>query len=223
MVESEEYFEYFITRNVNTSNRIEGSTLSYIETYAILWNDNSFTLNDIKPRDFYEAVNLKYANSVMLDAIRRNDQLTEALIIHLNETINENIFDTSGYRQVLAKEISPAPMEVRRRMLEIIEDFNNNDRSPLLEKVAHFHIMFEHIHPFEHGNGKTARLLINFKLINHNQAPVIIPDERREEYFNYISEYDTYGLTKMFSEIQIQEMEKIEKFINISMQQEKSI
>lgn len=223
MVESEEYFEYFITRNVNTSNRIEGSTLSYIETYAILWNDNSFTLNDIKPRDFYEAVNLKYANSVMLDAIRRNDQLTEALIIHLNETINENIFDTCGYRQVLAKEISPAPMEVRRRMLEIIEDFNNNDQSPLLEKVAHFHIMFEHIHPFEHGNGKTARLLINFKLINHNQAPVIIPDERRVEYFNYISEYDTYGLTKMFSELQIQEMEKIEKFINISMQQENSI
>lgn len=220
MIESEEYFEYFITRNVNTLNRIEGSTLSYIETYAILWNDNSFTLNDIKPSDFYEAVNLKYANSVMLDAIRRNDQLTEALIIHFNETINENIFYASGYRQ--GEGIS-ASIEVRERMLDLIEDFNNNDQIPLLEKVAHFHIMFEHIHPFEHGNGKTGRLLINFELIKHYQAPVIIPDERRVEYFNYISEYDTYGLTNMFSELQIQEMEKIEKFINISKQQEKSI
>ena len=35
------YFEDFITRSTYHSNAIEGSTLSYAETYAILWNDNS--------------------------------------------------------------------------------------------------------------------------------------------------------------------------------------
>lgn len=66
MTVSKDYFEDFITRSVNTSNRIEGSTLSFVETYAILWNDNSFNLNNVKPRDFYEAVNLKYASNLML-------------------------------------------------------------------------------------------------------------------------------------------------------------
>ena len=80
LMENKAYFEDFITRSVNTSNRIEGSTLSFVETYAILWNDNSFNLNNVKPRDFYEAVNLKYASNLMLDSVRKNEKLTENLI-----------------------------------------------------------------------------------------------------------------------------------------------
>lgn len=221
MTESKDYFVDFITRSVNTSNRIEGSTLSYVETYAILWNDNSFNLNNVKPRDFYEAVNLKYASNLMLESVRHEEQLTETLIIRLNETINKNILDTSGYRQVQvyirgAKDIPPSAMEVRGKMMYLVEDFNNNEQIPLLEKVAHFHIMFEHIHPFEDGNGRTGRLLINFELIKQGQAPVIIPDERRVEYFNYITEYDTEGLTKMLAELQLQELKRIDDFIDMS-------
>lgn len=221
MIENKNYFEDFITRSVSTSNRIEGSTLSYVETYAILWNDNTFKLSDVKPSDFYEAVNLKYASNFMLEAIKHSDELSEALIISLNETINKNILDTSGYRQVQvyirgAKEIPPTPVEVRGKMMYLLEDFNHNHEIPLLEKTAHFHIMFEHIHPFEDGNGRTGRLLINYELIKQGQAPVIIPDELRVEYFNYIAEYDTEGLAKMFMKLQLQEMERIEKFINMS-------
>lgn len=225
MTVSKDYFEDFITRSVNTSNRIEGSTLSFVETYAILWNDNSFNLNNVKPRDFYEAVNLKYASNLMLDSVRNGEQLTEILIIRLNEIINKNIIDTSGYRRVQvyirgAKDIPPSPMEVQGKMMYLVDDFNNNDQIPLLEKIAHFHILFEHIHPFENGNGRTGRLLINFELIKQGQAPVIIPDERRVEYFDFIAEYDTDGLTKMLTELQRQEMERIENFINMSKEQE---
>ena len=37
-----DYFEDFITRSTYHSNRIEGNTLSYVETYAILFNANQF-------------------------------------------------------------------------------------------------------------------------------------------------------------------------------------
>lgn len=78
------------------------------------------------------------------------------MIIRLNEIINKNIIDTSGYRRVQvyirgAKDIPPSPMEVQGKMMYLVEDFNNNDQIPLLEKIAHFHILFEHIHPFENG------------------------------------------------------------------------
>lgn len=84
------------------------------------------------------------------------------MIIHLNEIISKNIFDTSGYRNIQvyirgAKDTPPSPMEVRGRMMYLVEEFNSNNQIPLLEKIAHFHIMFEHIHPFEDGkNWKTA-------------------------------------------------------------------
>lgn len=67
--------------------------------------------------------------------------------------------------------------------------------------------------------GRTGRLLINFELIKQGQAPVIIPDERRVEYFNFIAEYDTDGLTNMPAELQLQEIERIEHTISILKEQ----
>ena len=44
LFENKEYIEDFITRSTYHSNAIEGSTLTYAETYAILYNDNSFKI-----------------------------------------------------------------------------------------------------------------------------------------------------------------------------------
>lgn len=214
------YFEDFITRSVNTSNRIEGSTLSYAETYAILWNDNSFRLNHIQPRDFYEAVNLKYAINIMLEAIKNNEDLTEAFIIKVNETINKNILDTQGYRRAQAyirgaKDIPPAASEIKGKMMYLIDDFKNNDLLFLMEKIAQFHINFEHIHPFQDGNGRTGRLLINFALLQQGQVPLVLPDEHRIEYFKFISDYDVKGLAQMLSDLQKEETKRIHQFIEM--------
>jgi hypothetical protein len=35
-----------------------------------------------------------------------------------------------------------------------------------IERVALFHLLFEGIHPFIAGNGRTGRLLLNFELIS---------------------------------------------------------
>ena len=55
------YLEDFITRSTYHSNAIEGSTLTYAETYAILFNDNTFKINGREPREIYEAINHKKA------------------------------------------------------------------------------------------------------------------------------------------------------------------
>ena len=39
------YFEDFITVSEYHSNAIEGNTLSYAETYSIIFNDNSMTIH----------------------------------------------------------------------------------------------------------------------------------------------------------------------------------
>ena len=47
------YFDY-VTRSTYHSNAIEGSTLSFAETYAILWNDNTMKVT-ATARELYEA------------------------------------------------------------------------------------------------------------------------------------------------------------------------
>ena len=50
------YLEDFTTRSTYHSNAIEGSTLTYAETYAILYNDNSFKIEGKEPREIYEII-----------------------------------------------------------------------------------------------------------------------------------------------------------------------
>ena len=61
IMNNQNYLEDFITRSTYHSNAIEGSTLTYSETYAILFNDNSFKIQNVEPREIYEAINHKKA------------------------------------------------------------------------------------------------------------------------------------------------------------------
>lgn len=94
---NDNYFEDFITRSVYHSNAIEGNTLSYYETYQIIFNCSSTEdMNNVKPRDIYEAINLKYA----MDYIFRhlNEDVTPSYIIRLGQIINKNINEIDSFR-----------------------------------------------------------------------------------------------------------------------------
>lgn len=213
--ESQDYYENFITRSVHSSNKIEGNTLSYAETYAIIFNDNSFSLSDVKPREIYEAINLKYA---LQESLKQQDnEINPSLIVKLNEIINKNIKDTSGYRKIPvfirgADFVPPEAKYVSNMVMEQLY-FYNHSTLPLLERIADFHIQFEHIHPFEDGNGRTGRLLINHELIRNNEIPIVIPDNKRAEYFEYLQNYDVKGLAHMIEELQKVEKEKMNLYV----------
>ena len=87
------YFEDFITRSTYHSNAIEGSTLSYAETYAILWNDNSLQVT-ATARELYEAINHKYALSLALEDMQA--PLSERLVKEIARAINKNINEIGG-------------------------------------------------------------------------------------------------------------------------------
>ena len=70
VLNNKEYLEDFITRSTYHSNGIEGSTLTYAETYAILYNDNSFKIQGKEPREIYEAINHKKALEVVFENLK---------------------------------------------------------------------------------------------------------------------------------------------------------
>lgn len=219
---NQNYFEDFITRSTYHTNSIEGSTLSYAETYAIIFNDNSFIIN-AQPREIYEAINHKYALNYMLNSVILNNDLISSDIIKLNELINKNIKDTSGYRKVNvmirgAQEIPPKSNEVPIKMMYFIDNYNHfpiQREEDILKKIAYFHIEFEHIHPFEDGNGRTGRLLINHELLKNNLPPIVIPIDKRDAYFRYIANYDEESFVCMMKELIQYELNRIQEFKNM--------
>lgn len=212
-IKKQEYFENFITRSIKNSNAIEGNTLSYAETYSIVFNDESLPLQNVNPRELYEAINLKHAIDYSLNNIGAFDS---KLIIHIGDLINKNIKDTSGYRKTQnyingADFVPIKPEYVPSRMNEIIYEYNNSELN-VIEKIAKFHIDFEHIHPFEDGNGRTGRVLLNHQLIMNNEIPIVIPEERRIEYFEILEKYDIDNLSSFIRELQLKEKEKMNEY-----------
>ena len=212
----QEYLEDLITRSTYHSNAIEGSTLTYAETYAILYNDNSFKIEGKEPREIYEAINHKKALELVFKNLQNNEEFNERFIKKLNEIINRDIKDTQGYRSIQvfiqgSEHIPPEPEKVPNLMIYYIYNYNHNEQN-IFAKIARYHIEFEKIHPFEDGNGRTGRLLINYELLKNNLPPVVITKDDRVKYFEFLRKNDSNGLAEWIKELSSREKERMEKF-----------
>ena len=216
VLSNEEYLQDIITRSTYNSNAIEGNTLTYAETYAILYNDNSFKIEGKEPREIYEAINHKKAFEIVFENLKNNNTINEKFIKIINETINENIKETKGFRKIQvvirgSDHIPPEPEKIPNLMMYYIYNYNN-DEQDIFNKVARYHIEFEKIHPFEDGNGRTGRLLINYELIKNNLPPVVIEKEGRVKYFEFLRNNDIKGFAEWIKELSIREEERMKKF-----------
>ena len=137
IISNKDYMQDFITRSTYHSNAIEGSTLTYAETYAIIYNDNNFKINNKEPREIYEAINHKKALLYVFDNI--NNPLSESLIKNINKIINQDIKDIEGYRKVNviikgSEHIPPKSSLVANMMFYFVYNYNNEVVDDLFEK-----------------------------------------------------------------------------------------
>lgn len=216
ILNNKDYIEDLVTRSTYHSNAIEGSTLTYAETYAILYNDNSFKIEGKEPREIYEAINHKEALNIVFENLQEKREFDERFIKKLNETINKNIKETSGFRKVQvfiqgSDHIPPEPEKVPNLMNYYIYNYNN-DIEDIFLKIAKYHIEFEKIHPFEDGNGRTGRLLLNYELLKNDLPPVVISKNERVKYFEFIRKNDSSGLAEWFKELSNAEEQRMQKF-----------
>lgn len=213
---NKQYLEDFITRSTYNSNAIEGSTLTYAETYAVLYNDNSFKIQGKEPREIYEAINHKKALELVFNNLENRIVFSENLIRKINETINKDIKDTEGYRKVQvfirgSEHIPPEPERIPNLMNYYVYNYNH-DEQDIFRKVARYHIEFERIHPFEDGNGRTGRLLINYELLKNDLPPVVITKDDRVKYFELLRNQDTEKLAEWLKQLSEEEKQRIKRF-----------
>ena len=95
-----------------------------------------------------------------------------------------------------------SPEETAAKMHDLISWYRAEEKKEDMNAVslaALFHYKFVRIHPFDDGNGRTARLLMNFILMKAGFPPVVIKTEDKEAYLTALQMADS-GMMEPFIE-----------------------
>jgi Fic family protein len=190
-----------IPEMVYNSNAIENSTLTLKDTEDILLRGSIKKDHDI--REIYEAKNLAKITETLLD--NPNKPVTVKLILDLHKVLLTGIKDDRAGRFRSGKEwvrvgahVGANPDFVERLVQELVTDYGKQDNRYLLDKIAWFHAEFETIHPFNDGNGRLGRVLINQQLMALNLPPVII--QNKSKHTSYYPAFDSYRVAGKFDD-----------------------
>lgn len=176
------------------SNAIEGNTLTLKETKVVL---EGITVGGKSIREHFEAINHREAIEWVESVVARHEPFSERLVKSIHQLVLKNIdgSNAGGYRQenvmiAGAEHTPPDHLHLPTLMAELVQWYQQQGYHPV-ERAARLHVDFVGIHPFVDGNGRTARLLMNFDLMSSGYLPVIIKTEHRLAYYEALDKAHT--------------------------------
>lgn len=172
------------------SNAIEGNTLTLRETKVVL--EDGITIGGKTMREHLEAINHRDALRFVEDLVTKVNRIDEKDIKDIHQLIYKNIDnDVAGrYRNenVIisgAGFIPPDHLHLNEKMAELMQWYAEEAQQlHPIDRAAQLHTRFVEIHPFTDGNGRTARLLLNFELMRHGYPLAIIQKDDRFAYYD---------------------------------------
>ena len=197
------------------SNHIEGNTLTYHETELLLIHGR--TAGGHPMRDYEEMKAHDVAIDYTRSLAGEEQVIGESDIRQLNKIILKEPFlkyaetpdGQPTQKRIVPGQYKTQPNHVRTAtgelhrfaepeetpifMQEWTRDFRRDlERSayPLPLFLAESHWRFIHIHPFDDGNGRTARLLTNYALLRNNLPPIVIKSDDRDRYISGLQNAD---------------------------------
>jgi len=194
-----------IPEAVYNSNAIENSTLTLKETEQILFDME--VSRDVSVREVFEAKNL--ARIVIYIRNKSQEQeIDREIILLLHQMliggIDDSIagrFRTKGEYVRVGTHIAPAPEHVELMIDDVLLEYKSDHTSYFLNKIAKFHLDFETIHPFNDGNGRIGRVLINYHLQRLGFPGVIVMDREKMDYYRSFRDYKDRRNTKTMENI----------------------
>ena len=91
----------------------------------------------------------------------------------------------------------------------------NRGRYHPIVLAAVVHNQFENIHPFQDGNGRVGRLLLNNILLKHKLPPVNIEIENRREYYATLQAYEKRGNLRPTIELILKEYKALKRSLGM--------
>ncbi len=204
------------------SNAIEGNTLTLRETKVVL---EGMTIGGKSVTEHLEVINHKDAILFLEELVAKNEEINEWNIKNIHSIILKEIDSNNAgkYRNenvviAGAKHIPTEYIKVPEEMERLINNYKEwNHYHPLI-KSALLHGEFVFIHPFVDGNGRTARLLMNFETMKHGYLPIIIKKESRLKYYDSLEkaaiEHDYTDFIKLIVEEELKILDEYLKLLS---------
>ena len=198
------------------SNHIEGNTLTYGQTEVLLLFGK--VIGEASVRDVQEMTASNVGLRMMTEEARLKEApLTQNFIRTLHQTLLRE--DYTVYRNlpggvltsyvIHAGEYKTRPNSVITRygdrfeyaspeetpslMADLVDWYNKAEKEGKLSPVelaALFHYRYIRIHPFEDGNGRIARLMVNFILTRHDYPMIVVRSRKKSEYLEALHQAD---------------------------------
>ena len=196
------------------SNAIEGNSLTYGETRALLLH--GLTASGKPMKDHLDIQGHADAIKALEGMVNQNDDLREVDIRNLHELLLKeryqvealtpdgkptkrwieigkyksvaNHVETKTGEMFYFASVEETPIKMAELVAWYNKERNNADTHPLILATL-FHHRFVSIHPFDDGNGRMGRLLMNLGLMRKGFPPIIIRTEAqfRDAYYNALS------------------------------------
>ena len=178
-------YEKFSVEFIVNSNKIEGSTLTEEEFILLKKNvEIKKSKNEIQEaKNSIECFNLITSMKILNEKnmLKIYQTLTKNLTIPIK--FNEPIEYPKKYKlfsNVVGGEKTTDPKDVKKEIKNLFKWYKENENKTHPLKLAFdFYYKFEKIHPFQDGNGRVGRFLMNFILIKNEYLPIIIFDKNK--------------------------------------------
>lgn len=186
--------DHWVLEWTYNSNAIEGNTLTLKETKVVL---EGITIGGKSMREHFEVINHKEAIDYVEAVIAGDEAFSERLIKAIHQLVLKNIDNVNAgvyrHENVLiagAEHRPPDFLHVPEQMTDLVQAYHDFSGHPI-ERAARLHVDFVKIHPFVDGNGRTARLLMNFDLMKSGFLPVIFRAADRLAYYEALDKAHT--------------------------------
>lgn len=207
--------KFMLEFNYN-SNHIEGNTLTYGQTEMLLMFGKVVDEANMKDLEEMKASNvgLKMVKEMAID---KEQPLTEYFIRTLHKTLLRE--DYTVYRQqpdgtstsyvVHAGQYKTrpnsvitatgerfeyaSPEETPALMTDLLQWYNQAEKEGTMtpiELASLFHYRYIRIHPFEDGNGRISRLMVNYILYRHGYPMIVVKSADKKNYLTALNRCD---------------------------------
>lgn len=165
--------EYFALKYTFESNRIEGNTLTLQETQLVV--NEGITIGGKSMREHLEAINHNEAIDFISNMLVGNEEISARNLLDIHRLILKSIDNENAgrYRTVQVRisgseHVPPDALIVPQMMDDFFAHYKKQKKilHPIL-LAAEMHERLVTIHPFIDGNGRTARLIMNFILLQY--------------------------------------------------------
>ena len=184
---------YILREETRNSILIEGFFVTEDELEEVLASGKPLKKGQEEALNYYRTARFLYG--LAHENYRSSKFLFGApLIRQTSKTIGARGEYRKGDSRITGASVVPPPGLFVSDWMTFFEEYVHQEFPPadFLTFLSRQHILFETIHPFDDGNGRTGRIILNYLLISAGYPPIILKgdDENRNRYYKAVEQGD---------------------------------